>query len=97
MNELAILGQVTDERMLGHEVELLLLVAVASQQGAYGAQVIGTRSGRQLTGALQRSARVALGQAEQALQHTHAFDAAHRNDRFAPARAVRTQTSCLPQ
>ena len=81
--------------MLAHEVELFLLVGVTLDQRPDGAQVISTRGGGHFTGPFNQGARVAARQAEQTLQHAHAFDAAHRDDRFGPARAVRTQTPGL--
>src|SRR5438132_10101370 len=97
MNELAIVGQVTDQRMLAHEVELLLLVGVTLEQSPQGAQVIAARGGGQFTGPLDGRARMAAGQAEQALQYAHSFNAAHGNDRLGPARAVRAQPAYLAQ
>ena len=97
MNELAIVGQVTDQRMLAHEVELLLLVGVTLEQSPQGAQVIAARGGGYFTGPFDGRARMAPGQAEQALQHAHPFNAAYGNDRLGPARAVRAQTAYLAQ
>src|SRR5438132_6419521 len=97
MNELAIVGQITDQRMLAHEVELLLLVGVTLEQSPQGAQVIAARGGGYFTGPFDGRARMAPGQAEQALQHAHPFNAAYGNDRLGPARAVRAQTAYLAQ
>ena len=60
MNELAIVGQITDQRMLAHEVELLLLVGVTLEQSPQGAQVIAARGGGQDKDETERSIAAGL-------------------------------------
>src|SRR5437762_2234455 len=78
MDQLVIITQRTDQRMLAHEVELPLLHLLAFlplEQLAKRPQSIGPMRDGNGADAINRGAGMTLGQAQQPLQDAHSFDA----------------------
>lgn len=71
----AVVAETTDDRMLVQKIELLLLGSLPLDQLANRPQAIGPIAGGNFTGLLDLGVRMLVRQAQQPLQHAHAFDA----------------------
>jgi hypothetical protein len=78
-----------------HELEGLLHGRLSLQERADRAQAVGSVRSGDFTGFIELQCGVLFGQAQEPLQHAHAFDTACGDDRLGPAGGVSADTFAL--